>query len=126
MPTKAEALHRFFSSFSIPAYEEHSVPTGKKFPGFPFLTYERRTDSFGEFVALAVNVYYRDTSWKDCNAKTEEIARAISRGGVCLPCIGGAIWLKRGNPFSQSVNDPNDDLIRRNYITLTAEFLTAD
>lgn len=33
--------------------------------------------------------------------------------------------LKRGSPFAQRMSDPNDDMIRRIYINITAEFLTA-
>lgn len=124
--TKAAALHSFFASFGIPAFEENSVPSGDKFPGFPLITYERRTDSFLQEVALTCNVYYRESTWTNCNAMTENISTAIGRGGVLLPCDGGAIWLKRGTPFAQAVDDPADDMIKRNYITLSAEYLTAD
>jgi hypothetical protein len=47
-------------------------------------------------------------------------------GGKTLPCDGGAIWIKRGSPFSQNMGDPNDDLVKRKYINITAEFFTAD
>jgi hypothetical protein len=56
----------------------------------------------------------------------EEIAAAIGRGGVLLDCDSGKIWLKRGSPFAQSMGDPEDAMIKRKYLNITAEFLTAD
>ena len=41
--TKAEALHSFYSSFGLTAYEENSVPDDAE---FPYITYNITTDSF--------------------------------------------------------------------------------
>ena len=124
--TKEAALHNFWSMFGLPAYEENAVPTGKDGATFPYITYQVVTDSFGSEVALTASVWYRGTSWVEANAKTEEISRAISRGGKTIPVDGGVLWLKRGTPFSQSMGDETDDLIKRKYLNITAEFLTAD
>lgn len=121
--TKAAALYNFYSSFGLTAYEENSVPEDAS---FPYLTYNVSTGSFGEDNAMYINLWYRSTSWTGINAKTEEISAAIGRGGKVIKCDGGAIWLKRGSPFAQSMGDPEDDLIKRKYINITAEFLTAD
>lgn len=121
--TKAAALYNFYSSFGLTAYEENSVPEDAS---FPYLTYNVSTGSFGEDNAMYINLWYRSTSWTGINAKTEEISAAIGRGGKIVKCDGGAIWLKRGSPFAQSMGDPEDDLIKRKYINITAEFLTAD
>lgn len=121
--TKASALYSFWSGFGLTAYEENTVPTDAT---FPYITYQVVTDSFGSEVALTASVWYRGTSWVEANAKTEEISRAISRGGKTIPVDGGVLWLKRGTPFSQSMGDETDDLIKRKYLNITAEFLTAD
>lgn len=121
--TKASALYNFWSGFGLTAYEENTVPTDAK---FPYITYQVVTDSFGSEVALTASVWYRGTSWVEANAKTEEISRAISRGGKTIPVDGGVLWLKRGTPFAQSMGDETDDLIKRKYLNITAEFLTAD
>ena len=121
--TKASALYNFWSNFGLTAYEENTVPTDAK---FPYITYQVVTDSFGAEVALTASVWYRDTSWVEANAKSEEISRTISRGGKTIPVDGGVLWLKRGTPFSQSIGDETDDLIKRKYLNITAEFLTAD
>lgn len=125
--TKAAALHQFYSMFGLPAYEENSVYDGDNEPDFPYLTYSVTTDGFSENdVALNCSLWYRSTSWVQANAKSEEISKAIGLGGVMLNCDGGYIWLKRGSPFAQSMSDPSDDMVKRKYINISAEFLTAD
>ena len=121
--TKASALYNFWSGFGLTAYEENTVPTDEK---LPYITYQVVTDSFGAEIALTASVWYRGTSWVEANAKAEEISRYISRGGKTIPVDGGVLWLKRGTPFSQSMGDETDDLIKRKYLNITAEFLTAD
>ena len=125
--TKASALYNFFSSFGIEAYEEILVPTGNEAPKFPYLTYQLITDSFDNEVLIPVCLWYRsEASLLALNTKTEEISQRIGRGGVFLDCDGGKIWIKRGSPFAQTMSDPEDNTIRRKYINITAEFLTAD
>ena len=121
--TKAAALYKFYSLFGLTAYEENSVPEDAS---FPYLTYNVSTGSFGEDNAMYINLWYRSTSWAGINAKTEEISAAIGRGGKVIKCDDGAIWMKRGSPFAQSMGDPEDDLIKRKYINITAEYLTAE
>lgn len=124
--TKEAALYNFWSMFGLPAYEENSVPSGEDGAEFPYITYQVVTDSFGNDVALTGSVWYRSTSWKEANAKAQEISNVLSRGGVTLTCDGGIIWLRRGVPFAQSMGDESDDLIKRKYINLVAEFMTAN
>ena len=121
--TKAAAIYQFWSSFGLTAYEENTVPTDV---AFPYITYQLVTDSFDREIPLTASIWYRSESWAGINAKAEEISKKISRGGKIIPCDGGAIWLKRGQPFAQSMGDESDDLIKRKYLNITAEFMTAD
>ena len=121
--TKAAAIYQFWSSFGLTEYEENTVPTDA---AFPYITYQLVTDSFDREIPLTASIWYRSESWAGINAKTEEISQTISRGGKIIPCDGGAIWLKRGQPFAQSMGDESDDLIKRKYLNITAEFMTAD
>ena len=121
--TKAAAIYQFWNSFGLEAYEENSVPDDAT---FPYITYQLVTDSFDREIPLTVSIWYRSESWTGINAKTEEISQKISRGGKIIPCDGGAIWLKRGQPFAQSMGDESDNLIKRKYLNITAEFMTAD
>lgn len=124
--TKAAALNNFWNSFGLRAYEENAVPTNGNAPDFPYITYSLVTDSFGGEVALSASIWYRSTSWVSCNAKAEEISKDIGMGGKIIPTDGGIIWLKRGQPFAQSMGDPDDAMIKRKYLNLSAEFITAD
>ena len=121
--TKAAAIYQFWNSFGLTAYEENSVPDDA---AFPYITYQLVTDSFDREIPLTASIWYRSESWAGINAKTDEISQKISRGGKIIPCDGGAIWLKRGQPFAQSMGDESDDLIKRKYLNITAEFMTAD
>ena len=121
--TKAAAIYQFWNSFGLTAYEENSVPDEA---AFPYITYQLVTDSFDREIPLAASIWYRSESWTGINSKTEEISQKISRGGKIMPCDGGAIWLKRGQPFAQSMVDKSDDLIKRKYLYITAEFMFAD
>ena len=121
--TKAAAIYQFWNSFGLTAYEENSVPDDA---AFPYITYQLVTDSFDREIPLTVSIWYRSESWTGINAKTEEISRTIGRGGNIIPCDDGAIWLKRGQPFAQSMGDESDNLIKRKDLNITAEFMTAD
>ena len=121
--TKSAAIYQFWSSFGLTAYEGNTVPDDAT---FPYITYQLVTDSFDREVQATASIWYRSESWTAINAKTEEISQKISRGGKIIHCDGGAIWLKRGQPFAQSMGDESDDLIKRKYLNITAEFMTAD
>lgn len=121
--TKAAAIFKFWNGFGLNAYEENSVPEDAP---FPYITYQLVTDSFNAELSLTASLWYRSESWLDINEKTEEISFTIGRGGKMIPCDSGAVWLKRGTPFAQNMGDESDDMIKRKYLNLTAEFLTAD
>ena len=121
--TKAAAMYQFWNSFGLTAYEENTVPDNAV---FPYITYQLVTDSFDREIQLSASIWYRSESWTAINAKTEEISQKISRGGKIISCDGGAIWMKRGQPFAQNMGDESDDLIKRKYLNITAEFMTAD
>ena len=42
-----------------------------------------------------------------------------------VACQGGGVWLTRGSPFCQSLTDEDDNTIKRRYINVTAQFVTA-
>ena len=126
MTTKAATIYEFWNSFEMPAYEENSVPTGEDAPKFPYITYQLVTDSLGNEVAMTASLWYRGTSWVEANAKTEEVSQRIGRKGAVLDCNGGKVWIKRGTPFAQNMGDESDNLIKRKYLNITAEYLTAD
>lgn len=123
--TKAAALYQFWSSFGLEAYEENSIYSLDKDLNFPYLTYELNTDNFsGSALSLSASLWYRSTSWVNANVKAEEISEYIGNSGKVLQCDNGYIWINRGTPFSQSMGDDSDDLIKRKYLNIQVHFLT--
>lgn len=122
---KFQALQSFWESFGIPAYDENTVPTGDDAPVFPYITYDAVVSELGTPVAMSASLWYYGTSWGQITAKLEDISFAIGRGGRLLPIDNGAVWIKKGSPFAQRMNDSND-MIRRIFINISAEYLTAE
>lgn len=121
---KFQAIHSFWSSFKIPAYDESTVPTGDSAPEMPYITYDVVVSSFGTPVAMSASIWYYGSSWSQITTKLGEIEARIGRGGVFLPCDGGAIWVVQGTPFAQRMSDEND-MVRRIFINIEAEYITA-
>lgn len=122
--TAEATIYTFLSGFNIPAYAATSVPDGAE---FPYLTYELATGDFmGGELAMAVDLWYRGDSEAEPNAKAREIAERVTSGGRIIAFDGGAVWIKKGSPFCQSMGDSTDDKIKRRYINLTVEFITSD
>lgn len=121
---KFEALQSFWESFGIQAYDENTVPTGDNAPVFPYITYEAVVSNLGTPVAMRASLWYYGPSWADITAKAIVIEAEIGRGGKIVPLDDGALWIKQGSPFAQRMSDPNG-MVRRIYINITAEFLTA-
>ena len=119
--TPLQALHNFWSGFSIPAYDENTVPDDA---ALPYITYEASNDFFGPAIAQTASIWYRSKSWATITAKEQEIAEYIGRGGRMIACDGGSIWIKRGQPWAQRLPDASDDTIRRIVLNLEVEFLT--
>ncbi len=122
---KLQALHSFWESFDLSAYDENTVPTGDNKPDYPYITYDASVSNFGSSVALSGSLWYYGTTWSQATTKMTEIQSYVGRGGVMIPCDDGAVWIKQGSPFAQRVADPND-MVRRIYINVEAEFITAD
>lgn len=126
MANKEQTLQTLWSSFGLTAYDESTVPTGKNAPAFPYITYSVAVDSIGNSVPLTASLWYRSSSWKAATEKSEQIGADIGLGGKLLHYDGGALWIKRGTPFAQRMADDSDDMIRRVYLNIEAEFISAN
>ena len=123
---KEKALHAFWSSFGWTAKDENTVPDDAmtRYDGH-YITYTVATSSLDEPIPLSASLWCKDTSWTTITAKAEEISKALGVGGKLVRFDGGYLWLCRGVPFTQRMPD-EDDTIRRIYINVMAEYLTAD
>lgn len=122
MPTKGEAIHNFLASFGVPAYASASVPDDA---ALPYLTYDLADGAWdsGE-VSVVCDLWYRTESEAIPNAKVAEISEGIGLGGKIIPFSGGAVWVKRGSPFAQAVQDEAG--IRRRLINISLEYISID
>lgn len=120
--TKEQALDQFFNSFGVKAYRNTSVPDDVI---LPYLTYDVLISSWEED-PVSLTVHYHDYTESEAkvDAKAEEIRQRIGMRGALLNCDGGAIWLKLGVPWCQSLVDDTNKSIKRRYMNITAEYLT--
>lgn len=121
---KFQAIHTFWSSFGLDAYDENTVPAGDDKPELPYITYDVVIGDFGGFTAMSASLWYYGTSWSQITTKLSEIEARLGRGGVILPTDNGAIWIAKGSPFAQRMSDEND-MIRRIFMNISAEYITA-
>ena len=120
---KSQAIQSFWESFNIPAYDETIVPDDAV---MPYITYGVRTDSLDNVVNMYASIWYRSTSWEDISKKTEQIAKYIvEQNPPSIQFDKGRLSIAKGTPFAQRMADPNDNMIRRMYINIQAEFLSA-
>lgn len=115
-----QTLHSFWSGFGLKAYDESSVPDGAQ---LPYITYEVASDEFGYPLTISASLWYRSSSWAEITEKEQEISDFIGRGGRMLKYDKGSMWLFKGSPWAQRMDDP-DDMIRRIVLTVTIEFLS--
>lgn len=119
---KAQAIHKLWSSFGLTAYDQSSVPENAV---MPYITYGVITGALGDVMTISGSLWYNSASWAEISRKADEIAQAIGSHGYYIDKVnGGYMWVTLGRPFAQRMTDAND-MIRRIYINLTAEFLTA-
>lgn len=111
-----QAIHSFWSSFSIPAYDENSVPDNA---ALPYITYSLSYDSFGNDVSMSGSVWYRSMSWRSVTEKTAEISEFLGEGGIIIDTDNGHIWIKKGHPFYRRIGQEE---IKRIYINIEAEY----
>jgi len=118
--TVGSALNTFWSTFGLTAYASTSVPDDVV---FPYLTYEYYTGMFedGE-VAAQVNLWYYTDSEAEPNAKAEALGQ-ILRGGYVVPVDDGAIIIRRGSPWCQSLTDEVSPTVKRRLLNVTYEFI---
>lgn len=120
---KSQAIDNFWNGFDWPAYDENSVPDDV---AFPYITYTQVTDRLGNVVSLSASLWDRSNSWEQLSLKADEISRNISEYGYRrLKLDNGYIWLTAGSPFAQRMRDPSDTKIKRIYLNVLGEFLTA-
>ena len=118
-----QAQYEFWNSFGIPAYEETSVPKGA---AYPYITYQAVDGVFGAVLPVNASIWTRTTSWTQADTKANEIKEFIKTMGY--PKIEGGryrVFINSDSMWAQSMNDPNDDQIKRKRLDVRFEFMTS-
>lgn len=116
---KEQALNQFWNSFDIPAYDNNTVPDDATYPR---ITYDVTVNGFGTPTSLFASIWDRSTGWGRITGLAHKIDSRLSEGGQMVSFDGGALWIKKGNPFQQRMSDP-DDTIRRIVVNIEVEYL---
>ncbi len=119
-----ETLHflPFYPVGNVPDYARDNFTKG-----WSYGTYTPVFDSIsGSPVSITINIWAYTSLEKPLNDAANDLSRAVGYGGKAVKCDGGFIWFRRGSPWCQNLIDADDDNIKRRYINLTAEYLTAD
>lgn len=107
MTNTAIALYEFFSGFGIPAYEENSVPDDAE---MPYITYQIVDPDWSETGSISASVWYEGVSYKDLDAKVDEI-KAKTDGGIRIPTKDdGCLYIFKDSPFAQTQPTDRDDV----------------
>lgn len=114
---KWQAIQSFWESFGIPAYDKNSVPDDAV---MPYITYTSVVGAFEAPVPLSGSIWYKSMSWQEISLKTDEISRQAHR---IIPINEGYLFITKGRPFAQRMDDPNIT-VKRIIINLMAEFFT--
>ena len=118
--TKEQAIHNFWNSFGVPAYDENTVPDDAV---LPYITYEVAVDDFGHTVISATNIWDKSTSWNGVTSILELVTNELGLGGTTRRYDGGLMWIMRGTPFARRVPDDNQN-IRHISINIETEFIS--
>lgn len=120
---KSQALHAFWSSFGLKAYDENSVPDNAV---MPYITYQTATDSVGNKLLLNASIWDISTSWAWISQKADQIAEYIGKyGHLSVKIDTGYMYISKASPFAQRMSDESNKNIKRIIIQIQAEFLTA-
>jgi len=117
---KSQAIHSFWNSYGIPAYETATVPDENR--GDFYITYDVATDSLNKPITMSASIWKLNTlSWSEISQKAEQISDDLIQV-KCIPLDIGYLYVTRGQPFAQRMSDETDTT-RRIYINIMAEFL---
>lgn len=120
---KLQALDSFWNSFGWDAYDEYSVPDDVT---FPYITYHVATGDLDSLVTMYANLFDRSPSWERVSLKSMEIEERLTT--MTPPTIKfnhGRLYLTKGSPFTERMEEPGDEYVRRVYININAEYFSS-
>lgn len=116
--TAEQAIHSFWSSFGLTAYDENSVPDTAQ---LPYITYSVSYDSFDNEVSLTASAWDKSYSWLRLTHLANTIDRYIGKSKMIRTDNGG-IRITKGSPFYQRTGTEKDT-VKRIYFNIRAEYI---
>lgn len=130
---KQQAYKAFWGSFGVLAFEENSVPEddviqelikgGAAASKYPYITYQVLIDDLGQPVYPTASIYDKSTSWEKADTLTNAISARIQKMNT-IKLDSGRMFITKGSPFGQHMDEEGDKSIRRVVLNLTVEFFT--
>ena len=130
---KQEAYNALWRQFGVLAFEENTVPddevinsliqSGVATSKFPMITYQVITDDLGNVLFPSASIYDKSSSWE----RADKLANTISARIQAMNTIkldNGRMFVTKGSPFSQHMDEEGDESIRRIVLNIGVEFLT--
>ena len=132
---KQQAYNNFWAGFGVFAFEENSVPddsvikqlieAGAAESKYPYITYQVITDDLDHPIYPMASIYDRNSSWEKADKLANTISARIKEMGT-IKLDNGRMFINKGNPFSQHMDEEGDKAIRRIVLNLAVEFFTAE
>lgn len=120
---KLQTLDAFWNSFGWPAYNEYSVPDDVE---YPYITYNVVTSDLDYPVSTYANIWDRSSSWENISLKMLDIERYITTmNPPAIKFDTGRLYITKGNPFSERMQEPNDEMVKRIYINVSMEYFSS-
>lgn len=123
--TAEVAIYNFFESFGINVRPEGSIFASEWKTELPCIILPDFTyNTGGERQERCVEIWCRDgLDWRSPRRMEESIAKAIPLSGRSIEFEGGAIYLRRGKPFSKPLLLKDGGILRGIKIFLTYEYI---
>ena len=100
----------------IPAWQDGYVPP-EDADAYPRITYDLAGPEFGDFAILSASIWDRRQQVGFFGLVDDVLLQAAEKippvGGILLRLERGTLWVRRGNPFSHYLDDPDDQHITR-------------
>lgn len=117
---KEQALHSFWGSFGLPAYDQNTVPSDAK---LPYFTFEVVTGELNQRLPTSAKLWNRSTDWLFLDSKATEVAKKINEMSP-IPIDDGYLYITKDQPFSRRINDQQDSNIKGISFNIGVEFFT--
>lgn len=132
---KQQALNAFWSGFGVLAFEENSVPeddviealikAGVAAAKYPYITYQVLLDDIGYPVFPSASIWDKSTSWERADTLANTVSATIQRQPT-IKLDNGRMFITKGSPFAQHMEEPGDRTERRILINTGIEFFTEE